>query len=165
MKRPAKEKPIINNSYTLEKFHGKGGWTYALLSDVKKINGKFPKLKVKGTIDGYPIKEYTLMPYGHEGLFLPVKAEIRRQIGKKEGDRVKVVLYRDEAPFNVPGEFLLCLTEEPAALRFFESLSESEQRLYVLWIFSARRVETKADRIAKSIEKLLKKQKLYQKQE
>lgn len=161
----AKEKPVVNNSYVLQKFPGKGGWIYALLDDVKKVNGKYPKLKVKGTIDGFPIKEYTLMPYGREGLFLPVKAEIRKKTGKDTGDKVKVVLYLDETKFRVPGELLLCLSEEPAALRFFESLSESEQRLYVLWIFGTKRMETRAQRIAKSIEKLLQKKKLYQKDE
>jgi hypothetical protein len=157
----AKEKPVIDNTYKLEKFPGKGGWTFALIKDVKKVNGKFPKLKVKGTIDGFKIEDYVLMPYKRDGLFLPVRAEIRKRIGKEAGNRVKVVLYHDDRKFVIPDEFLMCLGAEPEAYVNYKKLSESEQRLYVLWIFSGKKMETRAERIGKTIERLLLGKKLY----
>lgn len=156
-----KAKPVIDNTYKLEKFPGKGGWTYALIHDIKKVNGKYPKIKVKGTIDGYWIEDYVLMPFKREGLFLPVKADIRKKIGKEEGDRIKVVFYIDDRAFVVPDELVMCLEAEPEAYANFKKMSQGEQRLYVLWIFSAKKMETRANRIARAIERLQKGKKLY----
>jgi len=159
------EKPLINKKYLLEKYPGKGGWTFARITGIARDKRlRFGWVKVKGTIDGFEIKKYNLMPMRDGNLFLPVKAEIRKKIRKQEGDSVHVILYPDNEPHEVPEEMLFCLQEEPAALKFFTSLSPSEQRLYILWIYSAKKEETKIDRLAKSINKLLKKQKLYHKE-
>lgn len=158
------EKPLIDQKFQLEKFPGKGGWTFAGIPKINKNQRTaFGWVKVKGTIDGFPIKRYSLMPMGEGKLFLPVKAEIRKKIKKQEGDLVHVILFKDEDAFEVPEEMLICLKEEPIALEFFKSLSESEQRLYVLWVYSAKKEETRVDRLAKSVNKLLKRQKLYDK--
>jgi len=53
--------------------------------------------------------------------------------------------------------------EEPEALKFFNSLSENEQHNYVKWIFSAKTDQTKINRIAKTLDRLLKNQKYYDK--
>jgi uncharacterized protein YdeI (YjbR/CyaY-like superfamily) len=98
---------------------------------------------------------------GNGLLFLPVKAEIRKKIKKQAGDEVRVILYPDSDAIEVPEELLLCLQDEPEALRFFNSLSESEKKFYIQWIYSAKKEETKIDRLAKTINRLLKKMKLY----
>jgi Domain of unknown function (DUF1905)/Bacteriocin-protection, YdeI or OmpD-Associated len=160
------EKPLVNKKYLLHKYPGKGGWIYALIPDIEKNRrGKFGSIRVKGTIDGFEIKQYTLMPWKDHGMFLPVKAEIRKKIGKTEGDTVHIKLYKDDSVFEIPDELTMCLMEEPEAYRFFLSLSQSEQRLYVVWIFGAKRVETRTNRIVKSIERLLQKKKLYERDE
>ena len=92
-----------------------------------------------------------------------LKAEIRKQIKKEEGDKVHVILYPDNEPLEVPEEMLLCLQDEPAALKFFNSLSESEQKFYMQWVYSAKKEETKIDRLAKTIDRLLKGLKMYDK--
>jgi uncharacterized protein YdeI (YjbR/CyaY-like superfamily) len=61
----------------------------------------------------------------------------------------------------VPEEMLLCLQDEPRALKFFNSLSESEKRYYINWIYSAKKEETKVSRLAKSISNLLNGEKFY----
>lgn len=156
------EKPLINKKYKLEKFHGKGGWTYVRIPEISK-NKKSPFgwVKVRGTIDGFEIRKYHLMPMGKGSLMLPVKSEIRKKIKKEEGDSVHVILYPDTEPLEVPEEMLVCLQDEPEALAFFNSISESEQKYYIQWIYSAKKEETKVDRLAKTINRLLKKQKLY----
>ena len=158
------EKPLVNKKYFLEKFPGKGGWTFAWLPGIlRDKNVPFGWVKVKGNIDGFEIKKYHLMPMGNGKLFLPVKAEIRKKIRKQEGDYVHVILYADNDPLEVPEEMLICLKEEPAALKFFNSLSESEQKFYIQWIYSAKKEETKIDKMAKTINRLLKGLKLYEK--
>ena len=159
-------KPLVNKKYVLEKFQGKGGWTYARIPGIlQDKKAPFGWVKVKGTIDGYEIRKYHLMPMGNGNLFLPVKAEIRKKIKKTEGDYVHVILYPDSEPLEVPEEMLLCLEDEPLALKFFNSISESERKYYIEWIYSAKKEETRIDRLAKCINRLLKGLKLYDRTE
>ncbi|WP_165023870.1 YdeI/OmpD-associated family protein [Dysgonomonas sp. ZJ279] len=153
------EKPLINKKYLLEKFPEKGGWTYTEIPEIPMGKASFGMLKVKGSIDGFEIKKYHLMPFGNGKLFLPVKAEIRKKIKKQAGDYVHVILYLDNEPLEVPEELLLCLRDEPEAFQFFNSLSESEQHNYIKWIYSAKTDQTKVDRIAKTLVRLSKRQK------
>ena len=103
------------------------------------------------------------MPMGTGILFLPVKAEIRKKIKKDEGDYVHVILYPDNDPLEVPEEMLICLRDEPKALKFFNSLSESERKFYIDWIYSAKRSETKVNRLAQAVNRLAQGLKLYDK--
>ena len=159
------EKSIINKKYRLEKFHGKGGWTYARIPEIKK-NKKIPfgMVKVKGSIDGYEFKKYHLMPFADGSLMLPVKAEILKKIKKEEGDLVHIILYPDNDPLEVPDEMMLCLSDEPQALHFFNSLSESERKFYIQWVYSAKREETKVSRLGKTITRLMQGKKMYDKE-
>ena len=160
MKKP--ERPLVNKRYRLEKFPGKGGWTFARIPEIlQDKKAHFGWVKVKGTIDGYEIRKYHLMPMGNGSLFLPVKAEIRKKIKKNAGDLVHVILYSDNEPLEVPDEMLQCLKDEPSALKFFQSLSESERNLYVRWIYSAKKEETKVERLVKAINRLMRGLKLY----
>ena len=156
-------KPLVNKKYLLEKFQGKGGWTYARIPEIlQDKKAHFGWVKVRGTIDGFEIRKYHLMPMGNGKLFLPVKAEIRKKIKKNEGDYVHVILYPDNEPLDVPEEMLLCLKDEPAALKFFNSLSESERKFYIQWVYSAKREETKVNRMAQTINRLVRGLKRYE---
>ena len=159
------EKPLVDKESLLEKFPGKGGWTYTVLPEVlPDKNAPFGWVKVKGSIDGFEIKKYHLMPFGNGELFLPIKAEIRKKIKKQAGDYVHVILYPDNEPLVIPDEFLLCLQDDPEAMKFFHSLNESEQHNYVKWIYSAKTDQTKVDRIAKTLLRLSKHQKFADQQ-
>ncbi|MBN8669428.1 MAG: YdeI/OmpD-associated family protein [Flavipsychrobacter sp.] len=159
-------KPLVDKKYKLEKYPGKGGWTYAVLPDTIRENVKKPFgwRKVCGSIDDYVIKQYTLMPMGDGRLFLPVKAEIRKAINKEAGDTVHITLYPDDSAVEVPGELQLCLEDEPQALRFFTKLSDSEKKYYIQWIYGAKKQETKIDRMAKTIERLARGLKMHDKE-
>ena len=155
-------KPLVNKKYKLERFKGKGGWTYALIPEVKpEKHSRGGWMKVKGSIDDYEIKKSRLAPMGNGKLFLPVKADIRKAIGKKEGDVVRIVLYPDNDPIEIPEELQLCLEDEPKALAFFNTLSESEQMYYIQWVTEARRMETKVDRLAMTVNRLARGLKRY----
>ena len=105
------------------------------------------------------------MPMGNGKLFLPVKAEIRKKIKKQEGDTVHVILYPDDEPLEIPEEFKICLADEPTANNFFFSLSDSEKKFYIEWIYNAKKEETKIDRMAKAVNRLAKHLKMYDKTE
>jgi len=94
------------------------------------------------------------MPMGNGKLFLPVKSEIRKKIKKDAGDFVHVILYPDLEPLELPAEMMDCLKESPKAYSFFNSLSEGVQKQYIEWVYSAKKEETKEERMAKAIERL-----------
>lgn len=147
---------LVDKEYQLEKMPGKGGWTYAVISEVSQnVKRRFGMVKVKGSIDDYELMGYNLMPMRTGQLFLPVKAEIRKKIGKKHGDWVHVVLYADESALAIPQELIDCLKDEPQAYANFEKLTESAQKEFREWVYSARKDETKVARIAKMIDMLL----------
>jgi len=151
------EKPLIDKKYLLEKFPGKGGWTYAIIPEVlQDKHAYFGWVKVKGFIDDFELKSYRLMPMGNGMLFLPVRAEIRKKIGKKEGDWVHVKLFADNDALEIPKELMLCLEDEPQALKNFLTYTESEQKAYIDWILGAKKEETKIERMAETVNKVLK---------
>jgi Domain of unknown function (DUF1905)/Bacteriocin-protection, YdeI or OmpD-Associated len=159
-------KPLVNKKYQLFKYPGKGGWIYAVIDEIApNKKNRFGWVQVSGSVDGFALKRYKLMPMGNGKLFLPVRAEIRKAIGKKEGDTVQVILYADNSAMEIPEEFLLCLEDEPAAKKFFFALTESEQAFYIKWIYAAKQEATKTRRIVDAIEKLVKKKKFYEKGE
>jgi len=146
---------LTDKKYQLERFPGKGGWTYISLPEIPKDKeAPFGLVKVRGTIDDYEISGCTLMPYANGNLLIPVKAEIRKAIGKEEGDYVHVTLYKDTSVFEIPDVFKLRLQQEPGAYEAFLRHKKWEQKMCVQWIYSAKRPETTNERIIKTLFRL-----------
>ncbi len=143
------EKPLVDKEYLLEKFPGKGGWIYAQIPEI---------LQNKHAHFGW-VRDLT--PMGNGKLFLPVKAEIRKRIRKQAGDYVRVTLYPDNLPVEIPEELKLCLEDEPKALEVFMACTKGEQKAFIAWIYSAKTEDTKVERIARTINKLAKGVKFY----
>ena len=162
----AAQKPLVNSNYLLQKFPGKGGWTYAEIPEVlQNKNVPFGWVRVKGSIDNYALKQYKLMPMGNGKLFLPVKAEIRKKIGKGASDFVHIILFSDDSRLEIPEEIILCFENEPKkAYETFFKFTEGEQKSYLDWIYDAKTEDTKADRIIKMMNRLMKNQKLFDKE-
>ena len=152
------KKPLVDKEYLLEKFTGKGGWTYALIPEIlQDKNAPFGWVKVKGFIDNYELKQYKLLPMGNGRLFLAVKAAIRKKIKKEAGDYVKITLYLDKSPIEITEELLLCFENESKHIyQNFLQLTQGEQKSYLDWIYSAKKQDTKVERIANMMRKLSK---------
>lgn len=149
-------KPLVDKEYLLEKFPGKGGWTYAAIPEVlKNPHAPFGWVRVKGSIDGYEIGRAKLQPMGNGQLFFPVNAKIRKAIGKQAGDKVHIILFEDKISEQIREELMLCLENEPQELTDkFNGLSEFLQNNYLGWLQDAKTEDEKANRILKLIEEL-----------
>ena len=121
-----------------------------------KINPGVKKgYRVKGKFDNYKIEKIAVLPMG-EGMFIiPFNVQMRKGTGKKNGAMLKVSLELDERTIPINAELLDCLADEPAALKFFNSLSNSHKSYFSKWIDTAKTDATKAKRITESVNALL----------
>jgi hypothetical protein len=73
----------------LEKGNNPGAWTCVVLDDVAELFGTRGLVKIRGTIDGQQF-DGALMAQGDGTHRLPVRAELRKAIGKEAGATVRV---------------------------------------------------------------------------
>ena len=73
----------------LEKGDNPGAWTCVVMDDAVALFGTRGLVKIRGAIDGEPF-DGALMAQGDGTHRLPVKAKLRKAIGKEAGDTVHV---------------------------------------------------------------------------
>lgn len=154
---------MISFKAILQKFDQQGektGWTYVLIP--KKIAGQLKpgnkrSFRIKGKLDEFPLRSVALLPMGDGDFIMAINASMRKEIRKKKGDIVKVLMEVDNDEFQISQALVICLKDDTEAYTYFTSLPGSHQKYYSNWIESAKTDPTKTRRIALAINALSKK--------
>jgi len=135
----------------IEQAADSGGAFVTIPFDVERVFGR-KRVPVQATIDGVPYRG-SLVRMGGPCHMLLILKEIRERLGKQAGDEVDIVLVEDTAPrtVEVPADLRDALAAAPAASAFYQTLAYTHQREYVQWIESAKRPQTRAERVARAV--------------
>ena len=123
-------------------------------AEVIESLGTSKRPAVRVTINGHTYRSTVAVM---NGLFmLPVSAENRAGAGVAAGDEVDVEIELDTEPreLAIPPDFVESLDRDTDAKRFFDGLSYSRKRRFVLQIEQAKTAETRERRIAKAVSDL-----------
>ncbi|TKC09665.1 YdeI/OmpD-associated family protein [Pedobacter frigoris] len=146
---------LLDEILMLERFPGKGGWTYVVLPQLKTPSGKLLGWdKVRALFDEHEVSEIGLMSLGNGKRFLPVKAEIRKVIGKEAGNQIRLQLFSQTEELDIRAEFLLCLEDDPSALKYFKSWKAEERDKYISWIEQGQNTEQQVERMAQAVDRI-----------
>lgn len=134
--------------------HGKTATGIEVPADlVKSLGaGKRPPVVVK--IGDYSYRN-TIASMGGRYL-VGVSAEHRAGAGIEAGDMLDVDIEADTAPreVEVPADLAAALAEDSKANETFSALAYSHRKEWVRWVTEAKRPETRASRLAKTVESL-----------
>jgi Bacteriocin-protection, YdeI or OmpD-Associated/Domain of unknown function (DUF1905) len=130
---------------------GKTATGFEVPREVVESLGAGKKPPVRVTIGGHTYRS-TIAPRGDRFL-LGVSAENRELAGVAAGDVLDVELELDTGPreVEVPADLAAALAGDAAAREFFESLSYSQKKWYVLPIEQAKADATRERRVQKAL--------------
>ena len=131
---------------------------------VEELFGTRGQVKVKALFDGKYEYRSSLSKMGRECHTLGITQEMRAKLQKSFGDSLNIELERDleKREVSIPEDVVLVLNDHPEALKFYENLSFTNKKEYITWITSAKKEETRINRIGLFIEKLNAGKKTYQ---
>ncbi|BCB77804.1 hypothetical protein GCM10022251_38710 [Phytohabitans flavus] len=111
--------------------------------------GRHPKVAV--TVKGHRFR--TSIARMGDRYLLGVSAERRQAAGVQAGDVLDIEVEIDTAPREVemPDDLAAALASDPAAKAFWDTLSYSKQLWHVTQVTSAKKADTRASRVAKSV--------------
>lgn len=154
---------MVKLKAVIKKFasHGeKTGWSYVEVNstDANKIKKDYRRTyKVKGKLDFIEVENLAMIPMGGGVFLIPLKADMRKKLGKEKGDTIVLQLEEDTKKYQLNKELLICLKEEPVAYINFKALPTSHQNYFSKWVESAKTDSTKAKRIGLTINGMLNK--------
>jgi hypothetical protein len=134
----------------------KGAWIFMPIPfDVHQVFGSRARVSVSGTINGFPFRS-SIMPEGDGTHYMAVSKEMQKGAQATAGDTVQVVMAVDTAPrpVEIPADLEEAFKQDSTAKATFAALAYSHRKEFVVWINQAKRPETRANRVAKTIEKL-----------
>src|SRR6266498_3644081 len=133
---------------------GAGGHLVDVPDEVVAALGGKGRIPVQASFDGVPYRGSIVRMGGV--MMLGVTKAVMAEAGAGPGDVLDVVVENDEAPreVEVPPELTKALQRNRAARAAWDGLSFSHRRQYVSSIVEAKKEETRARRVERTIQAL-----------
>jgi Bacteriocin-protection, YdeI or OmpD-Associated/Domain of unknown function (DUF1905) len=135
---------------------GRGGGAFVEVpNEVLAGLGASGRFRVIGTVNGVELSSST-MPIGAGRVCLGVHKATRQAAAVNIGDDVQLEIQLDTRArtLHIPEDLAAALARNAPAAAAFERLSFSHRREYVEWVAVAKRDDTRARRITKTLERL-----------
>jgi hypothetical protein len=122
--------------------------------DVVAALGSGNRPPVAVTLGGYTYRTTVARMGGR--FLIPLSAENRTGAGVAAGDQVDVDIALDSGPREVavPADLAAALAQDEGARATFDELSYTHRKEWVRWIEEAKKAETRATRLTKTVESL-----------
>jgi hypothetical protein len=145
---------VVAKRFTVELERvGKTATMFRVPFDLKEAFGR-ARPPVAVTIRGHT---WRTTPGVYDGVgHIVVNRSVKSATGVDAGDRVQVLMELDAKPrtVRVPADLRTALAEDLAAHEAFAALSYTHRREYVEWVEEAKRPETRARRVAGTVERV-----------
>jgi hypothetical protein len=123
--------------------------------DVHKVFGTRARVPVRGYINGFAYRG-SIFPMGGGKHYMIVNKTVRAGAGVKGGETISVLMERDDEPriITPPDDLARALKSNRAALAAWEKLSYTHQKEHAQALEEAKRPETRARRLEKTLAQL-----------
>jgi hypothetical protein len=129
-----------------------GSWT--LLNVPKMVSKKLRGMtKVEGTMNDHSFRA-ALEPSTSGSHWLRVNKAMRKGAGADVGDTVKLAILGPEPESTVPADLRVALNASHEAKTLWKDLTPIGRRDWIRWIVSAKKPETRAHRVTRTVEQL-----------
>ena len=125
--------------------------------EVSEVWGTRGRVRVKGTINGFPFRS-NIQPMDGRHL-LTFNKQLQAGAKAKPGDTVSVVMERDTEEWIVepPAELAKAFRRSKQAKAIWDKLAYTHRKEFAQWIGGAKQVETRERRAAKAVSMMLEK--------
>jgi uncharacterized protein YdeI (YjbR/CyaY-like superfamily) len=141
----------------LERMRSRLNWTIVHIPfDAAKVWGLRGQIRVKGEINGFPIRT-TLFPTGQGGHILLVNKRMQKGSRTAEGSvaRFELELDKEERVAEIPDELDRILRQDRSLRRWYDDLNQSSRNDIAKWITDVKSGEARARRAEQIGERLL----------
>jgi bifunctional DNA-binding transcriptional regulator/antitoxin component of YhaV-PrlF toxin-antitoxin module len=133
----------------------KGNFISTVIYLPDEIVSRLPegRVRAEGVLNGAP---FALAPQHKKdgSRFFIVSSGLRKAAGIKEGDKVEVMFKLvDSDKVNIPEELKVVLQQDEQAMKVWKTFSSGMQRNFIIYVNSARSIDTKIKRALESMEK------------
>lgn len=144
----------------IKRIEDKDGAYIEIPFDVEEVYGA-KRVKVKATFDGIEYRG-SIVKMGLPCYIIGITKAIRKELAKEPGDMIEVTVEKDEEEriIELPEDFKERIESDNNIKGFWNSLSFSMKKKYVIWLTSAKKEETRKKRLEEAIEKLENKEKI-----
>jgi hypothetical protein len=125
-----------------------------LLDVPKAVSSKLRGMtKVEGTMNGHPFRA-AVEPNTSGGHWLHVNKAMLAGAGADAGDTVKLAVLGPEPEPTVPVDLRKALNASYEAKALWRTLTADGRRIWIRWIEAAKKSETRARRVTRTVEQL-----------